>query len=651
MGKNRTTHPTTAPYGAWRSPIKAASIAAGAVSFSSLTLDGPDVYWIEMRSSEGGRYVLVRRSPDGQTIDITPPGFNVRTTVHEYGGGAYSVKNGIVYFSNFQDQRLYRQAPGETPVPLTPPLDIRYADGVLGKRRDRLYIVREDHTAQGEAVNTLVCLDLSLDHLDAGRVVASGYNFYSNPRLSPDGNSLCWLAWNHPNMPWDGNELWVAELNADGSLLHPRLVAGGKDESIFQPDWSPDGVLYFVSDRTGWWNLYRSSGEQIEAVYPMQAEFGQPQWNFGMSTYAFLSAGQLACYYTHNGRETLLMLDTVTGLARPLETGYSSLAYLKAGAGKAFLIAGSPSKPSSVISIDIDIQEVEVLRVSRLEDIPPAFISTPQPIEFPTKNGLTAYGFYYAPTNPDFIAPPGEMPPLVVLSHGGPTGSVSMDYSPRIYYLTSRGFAILDVNYGGSTGYGREYRRRLIGQWGIVDVDDCVNGARCLVLRDLADGNRLAIAGGSAGGYTTLSALTFCDIFKVGVSRYGIGDLEVFAHDTHKFESRYMDSLIGPYPERKELYHDRSPINFTDRLSCALILFQGLEDKIVPPNQAELMYQAVNKKGLPVAYLTFAGEQHGFRKAENVTRMLEAELFFYSKIFGFNLPDPVEPVEIKNLHA
>jgi dipeptidyl aminopeptidase/acylaminoacyl peptidase len=645
------TNPTTAPYGAWRSPIQAASIAAGAVSFSSITLDGPDVYWIEMRSSEGGRYVLVRRSPDGQTIDITPPGFNVRTCVHEYGGGAYSVKNGMVYFSNFQDQRLYRQTPGEPPVPLTSPVDMRYADGVFGKRRDRLYLVREDHTAPGEAVNTLVCLDLSLDHLDAGRVVVSGSDFYSNPRLSPDGKSLCWLAWNHPNMPWDGTELWVAELNADGSLFHQRLVAGGKDESIFQPEWSPDGVLYFVSDRTGWWNLYRSSGDYPEAVYPMQAEFGQPQWNFGMSSYTFVSAGQLVCYYTHNGRETLLLLDTVTGRARPLETGCASLAYLKAGGGKAFLVAGSPSKPSSIISIDIDIQEVEALRVSRLEDIPPAYISTPQPIEFPTENGLTAYGFYYAPTNPDFIAPQGEMPPLVVMSHGGPTGSASMDYSPRIYYLTSRGFAILDVNYGGSTGYGREYRRRLIGQWGIVDVDDCMNGARCLVRRNLADGNRLAISGGSAGGYTTLCALTFRDIFKAGVSRYGIGDLEVFTHDTHKFESRYMDSLIGPYPERMELYHERSPINFTDRLSCALILFQGLEDKIVPPNQAELMYQAVNKKGLPVAYLTFAGEQHGFRKAENITRMLEAELYFYSKIFRFNLADPVEPVEIKNLNG
>jgi dipeptidyl aminopeptidase/acylaminoacyl peptidase len=643
------TNPTVAPYGAWRSPIQAASIAAGSVSYSSITRDGLDVYWIEMRSSEGGGCVLVRFSPDGQTIDATPPGFNVRTCVHEYGGGAYLVNDGIVYFSNFLDQRLYRQIPGKTPVPLTPPVDMRYADGVFDPRRNRIYIVREDHTAPGEAVNSLVSLDLSLEQPDAGRLVASGYDFYSNPRLSPDGKSLCWLAWNHPNMPWDGAELWVAELDADGSPGRQWLVTGGQDESIFQPEWSPDGELYFVSDRTGWWNLYRSSGDHTEAVYPMQAEFGQPQWNFGLSSYAFLSAGQLVCFYTLSGRETLLLLDTRTGRAQPLETGYTSLSDLKAGAGRAFLSASSPSKPEAIISIDVASQKVETLQGSRQEDIPLAYISIPQAIEFPTENGLTAYGFYYAPTNPDFIAPPGEVPPLVVMSHGGPTGSTSMDYSPRTSYLTSRGFTVLDVNYGGSTGYGREYRRRLIGQWGVVDMDDCVNGARYLVQRGLADGDRLAISGGSAGGYTTLCALTFRSIFKAGVSRYGIGDLEVFARDTHKFESRYMHSLIGPYPERKDLYYDRSPINFTDRLSCALILFQGLEDKIVPPNQAELMYQAVYKKGLPVAYLTFAGEQHGFRKAENITRMLEAELFFYSKIFAFNLADPVEPVEIKNL--
>ena len=643
------------PYGSWKSPITSDLMVSETIGLGQIAIDGEDVYWIEGRPAEAGRTVIVRRTPDGQTIDIAPPPFNVRTRVNEYGGGAYCVADGIVYFSNFADQRLYRLISGSQPQPLTPEAKMSYADAIIDRQRNRLYAVREDHTGEGqEAVNTLV--SINLENGEDVRVLVSGNDFYSSPRLKPDGSQLAWLTWNHPNMPWDGTELWVAQINPDGSLGESQLVAGGADESIFQPEWSPDGILHFVSDRSGWWNLYKKAppveGEGLGLTEPlceMEAEFGLPQWIFGMSTYAFESANRIICTYTQQGIWHLASLDTTTGKLQQIETPYTEITSLKAVAGRVAFIAGSPTEFSSIVQLDLTTELRSVLRRSSKLEIDTGYLSIAQLIEFPTENGLTAYGFYYPPQNHDFIAPEGELPPLVVKSHGGPTAATSSQLNLRIQYWTSRGFAYLDVNYGGSTGYGRAYHQRLDGLWGVVDVDDCVNGAKYLSEKGLVDENRMAIAGGSAGGYTTLCALTFRDVFKAGASYYGVSDLEALLRDTHKFESRYFDRLIGPYPERQDIYHQRSPIHFTDKLSCPIIFFQGLEDKVVPPNQAEMMVDVLRSKGLPVAYVAFEGEQHGFRRAENIKRVIDGEFYFYSRVFGFELAHPVEPIAIANL--
>ncbi|MGH7771375.1 MAG: S9 family peptidase [Candidatus Binatia bacterium] len=636
-----------APYGSWKSPITAHLVASGEVALEQVRFDGDDIYWIERRPEEGGRKVIVRRTPDGQISDVTPAPFNARTRVHEYGGGDYVVSDGLIAFSNFAGQQVYIQTPGSTPRTLTPAADFRYADGVIDPRRKLIFCVREDHTGPGEPVNALVSLGLEGD--DAGRLLVSGNDFYSSPRLSPDGSCLAWLTWNHSNMPWDGTGLWIGELREDGSLGECRRVAGGADESIFQPEWSPDGTLFFVSDRTGWWNLYRWRDGKVEPLCFMEAEFGEPQWVFGLSLYGFESANRIVCSYSQSGAWTLASLDTATGRLNKLQTPYSAIWGVHAAPGCVVLIAGSSTEPVSIVGLDVSTGRLQVFRRSREQLAEPGYLSVPRAIEFPTERGLTAHGFFYAPKNRDYVGFSNEKPPLLVMSHGGPTSATSCSLRYGIQYWTSRGIAVLDVNYGGSSGYGRAYRERLNGQWGVGDVDDCVNGARYLVERGEVDVNRVAITGGSAGGYTTLCALTFRDTFKAGASHYGISDLEALVKDTHKFESRYLDKLIGPYPARRDLYQERSPIHFTDRLACPMILFQGLEDKIVPPNQAEKMFEAVRNKGLPVAYLSFEGEQHGFRKSDNIKRVLEAELYFYSKVFGFELAEPVEPVKIENL--
>ncbi|MDT5061140.1 MAG: hypothetical protein QOH63_1599 [Acidobacteriota bacterium] len=637
-----------AHYGSWKSPITSDLIVKGSIGVGQVELDGEDVYWIEMRPSEAGRSVIVRRTPDGQMVDVTPKPFNARTRVHEYGGGDYLVADRTVYFSNFDNQRLYKQAPNSQPEPLTPANEMRYADPILDRNRARLISVREDHCGEGEAVNTLV--GISLEDGSKQRVLVSGNDFYSSPRLSPDGSRLAWLTWNHPNMPWDGTELWVGEFTDDGSLVRERIVAGGIDESIFQPEWSPDGTLYFVSDSSGWWNLYRErSAGSVEPLHEMQAEFGLPQWGFGMSTYAFDSAERIICVYIEKGSSGLASLSTRSAKFEKIETPYTDITYLGASKGRAVFRGGSPTEPASIIQRDLGAGKTEVLRRSNDLEIDPGYFSIPQAIEFPTEGGQTAHAFFYPPRNRDYAMPEGELPPLLVKSHGGPTSAATTTLALGIQYWTSRGIGVLDVNYGGSTGYGREYRRRLNDRWGIVDVDDCANGARYLVERGLADGLRLMITGGSAGGYTTLCALTFRDRFKAGASHYGVSDCEALAKETHKFESRYLDRLIGPYPERADLYRERSPVYHVDRLSCPVIFFQGLEDKVVLPNQAEMMVEALRAKGLPVAYVPFEGEQHGFRRAENIKRALDGEIYFYSRVFGFELADQVEPVPIENL--
>lgn len=646
-------HPLIAPYGSWKSPLTSDRIVSESIRLGAIALDGDRVFWMESRPHEGGRNAVIQRDGDGTCHTLTPNPFNVRTRVHEYGGGAYCVSEGIVYFSNFSDQRLYRQRRGETPESITADVPTFYADGLVDTRRNRLICIREDHTLSNEAPRNAV-VGIRLDGRPSetsGDVLVAGNDFYASPRLSPDGRQLAWLTWNHPNMPWDGTELWVADLCPAGSLRSPRCVAGGASISIFQPEWSPAGQLYFVSDQSGWWNLYRFHDEHAVPLYPMEAEFGQPQWVCGQRLYGFDSSHSIICTYTQRGFWHLGRLDVERRTLERFDLPYTAFDDILVHHSDVFCMAGSPSEPTALIQIDVHTRAVTVLRPSVDFSLDADDVSAPSAVTYQTEDGNTGHAFFYPPHNDTYHGPPSERPPLLVKSHGGPTGAASPACNLMIQFWTSRGFAVLDVNYGGSTGYGRAYRERLNGQWGIVDVADCVSAVTALINRDAVDPKRITITGGSAGGFTTLCALTFRDAFTAGSSYYGVSDLEALARETHKFESRYLDRLIGPLPESQDLYVQRSPIHFTDRLSCPLILFQGLEDKVVPPNQAENMFEAVKAKGLPVAYVAFEGEQHGFRRAEHVKQVLDNELYFYSKIFRFVPADPVEAVPITNLEV
>jgi dipeptidyl aminopeptidase/acylaminoacyl peptidase len=642
--------PSLASYGTWTSPITAAAITAGQVGLAEPALDRGRAYWLEARPREAGRTVLVRGTQGGDREDLTPAPFNVRTRVHEYGGGAYAVRAGVIVAANFADQRLYRIDPGGgAPRPLTPDSggQLRYADMELDLARQRVLAVREDHRAGGEPVNTIVALSLSGG--DEGRSLIEGHDFFSSPRLSPDGRRLAWLSWDHPNMPWDGTRLFTADVAADGSLSGVREVAGGDREAIVQPAWSPDDELYFVSDRTGWWNLYRAAHGSVAAVCPMSAEFAGPAWAFGMRWYGFLDAATIIACFSEGGRWHLGTIDVGAGRLDRLTLPYSEFSGLMVDGGRAILRAGRPDGPAAIILLDpAGGQATELCTAG---DLPAeaSYLARPAAIVFPSQEDAVAHAFYYPPTNPDVRAPADELPPLIVKSHGGPTGSTSSELRLGTQFWTSRGFAVCDVNYGGSTGYGRAYRERLNGRWGVVDVLDCIAAARFLVAEHRVDRRRLAITGGSAGGYTTLCALTFHELFRAGASHYGVSDLEALAKETHKFESRYLDRLVGPWPEAAEVYRARSPIHHVDRLSCPIIFFQGLEDRVVPPNQAELMVEALRRKGLPVAYLTFPGEEHGFRKAETIETVLRAELAFYGRVFGFEPADGVPDLAIDNL--
>ncbi len=628
--------PVVAPYGSWRSPITPELVTARSIQIGHVACEGETIYWLEVRPHEQGRGVIIQCMPDGTRQEVTPPPFHVRTTVHEYGGGDFCVGNGMVYFSNFADQRLYACRPGETPRPITPEGPFRYADGIYDPYHHRLICVCEDHTVDqpSQVVNTLIAIDLEQGQI---QTLVSGSDFYASPRLSPDGKSLAWLEWDHPNMPWNGTRLILAKIRPDGSLESPQLVAGGERVSVFQPHWSPQGVLHFVADPTGWWNLYRLHEGQIEPLYEIDAEFGVPQWVFGLSTYDFLPDGHIVCAYCRAGIWQLARLDPDQHTLNDFPLPYTWISQVHTAGDSVVFQAASPTEPAALFRFHPLQGTVETLRRTLEASVDLRYFSIPQPIGFPTTDGETAFGYFYPPANPDFTAPPGEKPPLLVIMHGGPTSATPATLRYPIQFWTSRGFAVLDVNYRGSTGFGRPYRERLNGQWGVVDVADCVHGARFLAEQGQVDPQRMAIRGGSAGGYTTLAALAFYEIFQAGAAYYGVSDLEALAQETHKFESRYLDRLIGPYPEAREIYRARSPIYHLEKIRVPLILFQGLEDRIVPPNQSERIYQSLRARGLKVDYLAFPGESHGFCQAETQRRCLEAELEFYSQVFGFPL--------------
>lgn len=667
-----------APYGSWKSPITSDLIVAETIGISSPTFYQGELYWIENRPREAGRNVLVRRDSKGVEIDINPAPFNIRTRVHEYGGGAWLLHDGALFFSNFEDQQLYKQPLNEKqPVQLTHSPGLRFADGIIDSRFNRMIMVIEDHNFEGEAENKLAAIDLVTGDVST---IAMGHDFFASPTISPDGRQLSWITWDHPDMPWDETILWLASINDSGELDNIRQVSGGKINqqkiSVQQPRFSPTGQLYFISDQSGWWNIHRLDGEQDTKILEREAEFGQPHWGFGLCTYIFVDghqdADQIICIFEVKNESrlaTLIVGNKVVGSKvagnkivgndlKEIDLAYSNISGLSLDGGQLVFMGASPVEFNGIVQLDLKSGTTQSIKKTTNLSLDEGYFSVPETIEFPTASGEHAHGFFYPPTNKDYISErqddepeiqEREQPPLIVMLHGGPTGATHSALSLRTQFWTSRGFAVLDLNYRGSTGYGRVYRDKLLGNWGIVDVEDCVSGCHYLGDKGLVDMSRLAIRGGSAGGYTTLCALTFTDTFSAGASHFGVSDLEALANDTHKFESRYLDSMIGPYPERLDIYRARSPIHHVDQLSSACIFFQGLEDKVVPPSQAETMVDALDKKGIPVAYIPFEGEQHGFRRAENIKRCLDLELYFYSKIFNFTTADQIEPVEIKNL--
>ncbi|WP_444945200.1 S9 family peptidase [Microbulbifer sp. VTAC004] len=640
----------TAPYGSWKSAISAELLVEGSVRLGEATLVDGRYYWLESRPLEKGRNVLVQYCPKDGRKDLTPAPVSVRSKAHEYGGGSYLVSRDTLYFVLAEDQRIYRMKLDSTlPEAITPENSSRYADLILDKKRNRLICIEEDdsgHEQGAEARARIIAIDLQKPLDTTPEVLQEGADFYSNPALNADGSKLSFLRWHHPNLPWDATELCLADLNTQGVVTGVTQVAGGQNESIFQPQWSPQGELVYVSDRNNWWNLYQLGQET--PLWEKNAEFATPQWVFGMSTYGFISEEEILCTYTENGRWYLATLNTRTGKHHTIEQPYCDIESLHCEDGKAIMIAAGTDSFPAVVTFDSAMRTLEPIASSNSRTLPTNLFSNAQAITF-TVNDRDVHGFYYPPHNPSYSAPEGDKPPLIVFSHGGPTGATSAGLNLKVQYWTSRGFAILDVNYSGSTGYGREYRDRLTDKWGIYDVEDVCAGAEYLVDRGLADPERLLIKGGSAGGYTVLAALTYHDTFKAGASHYGIGELSSLAKDTHKFESRYLDKLVGPWPSAEHIYYERSPINHVEQLSCPVIFFQGMEDKVVPPNQAETMVKALKERGIPVSYITFTNEGHGFRSGDSIKMALEGELEFYSRIFKFPLAEAGPGITIENL--
>ncbi len=651
--------PTTASYGAWGSPITPELLVADAVGLGSIQVDGEQVFWLESRPQEKGRSAIVKQKNPGDFTDVTPSPWNVRSRVHEYGGGAFGIHQGDLWFIHQPDQQVYYLANGTTePQALTAIPSCRFTNGAWDRARHRLIFVQEEHHDQ-DTINSLVAIpcDPESSPLHATIPLVTGADFYSSPTLSPDGRWLAWLSWNHPQLPWDGCELWVAPCLEDGALGKAILVAGGKSESVGQPRWLDGQTLLFISDRSGWGNLYQwKTGEpdQISALInpPLTLEFGLPHWVFGQSSYGIICSEQLICAVRHRGLGQLGLLGIREQTWEFLDLPFTEFQSLQANGQAAYFVASSPTSPSAIIELELqglsaDSTSFRVIRSASSLDLSPDFFSVPQALCFPTTDQAVAYGFYYPPNNPNFVAPKEEKPPLIVKCHGGPTAATGTGFNLGIQFWTSRGFAFLDVNYRGSTGFGRAYQDALQGHWGIYDVADCVAGATYLVDQGWVDPKKLAMRGSSAGGYTTLAALTFTSVFQAGASYYGVSDLEALATDTHKFEARYLDGLVAPYPDGKEIYRQRSPIHHVDQLACPVIFFQGLEDKVVPPNQAERMVSALLKKGIPVAYLTFPEEAHGFRQDKTIQEAIKAELSFYAQIFEFTPADNIEAIPMR----
>jgi len=621
---------TKQAYGTWPSTISPEQVSSATPRLACLQSHGQRLFWVESRPLEAGRNVIVSLTEEGLIEDLLPTPFSHYSRVHEYGGMAYALLENTLYFVNASDQRIYRLDIGsdQQPTAITD-TGPRFADLIIDSANNRLIAVCEQHNDQAEPENYLVGISLDKDNLRLQRLV-SGADFYAYPRISPNGKTLCWIEWNHPHMPWDSTQLWRADIQGN-SLSKKQLVAGADgNEAIFQPQWSPDNQLYYVSDRNNWWNIYSADSG---IVLDMPAEFATPLWQFGMSTYDFIDANTIACLWTQQAVWHCGFLDITTGKMSAVDCHYSAMQAACCHRGKLYMVAGAPNIADCIIAVCQQGISTSVYVPSTL-DVESDNLATPESICFPTANDKLVQAFFYPPTHNQHQGNDKELPPVIAICHGGPTGATDCSLNLKIQYWTNRGFAVVDINYRGSTGFGRDYRHALAGAWGIADVEDTQYAIKHLTAQQKVDPQRCIIRGSSAGGYTVLSALTFTDTFKAGASLYGIGDLETLVSDTHKFESRYLDKLVGPYPEQQQIYKERSPIHHIDQLNCPVIFLQGLEDKVVPPNQAEMMVESLQKKGLDVVYIKFPDEGHGFRKSENIIRAMEAELAFYSDIFN-----------------
>ena len=647
----------------------------GSSRLGEIVISDDAVWWSEGRPTEGGRTQIVRRSPNGEVADVLPDGASAHSAVHEYGGGAWWLAGETVFFVEQADQRIWRLDPGFDPVPLTPvpltPRGLRYADATMTPDRRWIVCVQEAHpgeaevdSAATEAVNRLVAVPATGG---IPVVLRQSADFVMSPRLDHSGELLAWIEWSHPDMPWDASELWFGRLDVGGLepvIAAPRRVAGGRDavtgrgdESIVQPEWDPDNRLWFCSDRSDWWNLhhFQSPGPPAGTTVPVAAgpyEVALPAWVFGESRYAFLTDNRVVFASRSDGVDHLGVYDLLSGSIDPLSVGCTSIRQVRAWQTTAIFVGASFTSEPAVVATIVGRGGA----TSRLEPMQPppegglssSQLSVGQPVTFPTDGGI-AHAIFYPPTNPGFAGPDGDRPPLIVTIHGGPTSAAQPELNLRTQFWTSRGFAVVDVNHRGSTGFGRRFRNELRGRWGVVDVADCVAAAQFLAGAGRADPDRLIIRGGSAGGFTTLAALTTSDAFGAGCSLYGIADLVLLTTDDHKFESRYTASLVAPYPEGAEIYRERSPIHHLDRLTSPLIMFQGLDDKVVPPSQTQVLVDALSATDVPFAAVFFEGEGHGFRQAANIVRCLEAELSFYAQVLGFPHPDGVAPVTVENL--
>lgn len=656
------------PYGSWVSSLTAENLADKGIRYGHMCVDGDELYWLESRAKDQGRTVLVKCNSDSKVEDVLPDDISVRSKVHEYGSGDFIVDNKIIFFANAKDQCVYR-FDGNL-VRLTkanPQSEHRYADFAISPDKKFLVCVRETHH-QNEVINDLVSIslddgendnsDFDIGESDIGdfgtiKVLHSGFDFYSFPRLTKHGYRICWTCWNQPDMPWDGAELWVADIHQDGSLdAAHQIVAGDRQnqQSVYQPAWSDDGILHYISDVSGWSNIYSCRDGVLNALTPIDREFGIPQWVLASSTYAVNAKNQVYAVYIQDGQQQLCHIDAETGHIEPIALPFKNFGdHLLLSEEVLYFRAAGPAVEDAIYRFDLKTNKFEQLSQSKSFPLPVEELSIAQIIKFESTNQRPCHAFYYAPHNSHFAAPKNTQPPLIVMSHGGPTAMTNNSLNAAIQFWTHRGFAVVDVNYGGSTGFGKKYRDSLRGNWGVVDVEDCIAAAKYLVSKGLADEKSLLIRGGSAGGYTTLCALTFHDVFAAGMSRYGVADLESLASDSHKFEARYLDSVVGPYPQEKNLYQARSPIHSTDQLSCPILLLQGSDDKVVPPNQAEMMVEALNKKKIPYAYRLYQGEGHGFRKAETIVDALNSELSFYRQVLNINNDEEIDALTIEFL--